>query len=117
MGATSLRHWILGVVAALGAAGCSMRVTGVVRDATTKNPIGGAVVSAEDGRGRHYSTDPRGFYNLKTDWDPSTLVFGAPGYQPRTVSVGDQTRWQVVDVELEREIAAAGVPPAPASRP
>ena len=112
-----MRHCVLAVIAVIGVAACSMRVTGVVRDATTKNPIGGAVVAADDGRGRHYSTDPHGFYNLKTDWDPSTLVFSAPGYLPRTVSVGDQTRWQVVDVELEREVVAAGTPLAPAARP
>jgi hypothetical protein len=112
-----MRQSVLAVLVASGAAACSMRVTGVVRDATTKNPIGGAVVAAEDGRGRVYSTDPHGFYNLKTDWDPSTLVFSAPGYLPRTVPVGDETRWPVVDVELERELAAAGAPLAPATRP
>ena len=99
------------------ASACSMRVTGVVRDATTKNPIGGAVVAAEDGRQRHYSTDPHGFYNLKTDWDPATLVFSAPGYVPRTVSVGDETRWSVVDVELQREVAQAATPVVRPSQP
>ena len=111
-----MRHAVLAVIAAAATA-CSMRVTGVVRDATTKNPIGGAVVAAEDGRGRHYTTDPRGFYNVKTDWDPSTLMFSAPGYLSRTVSVGDRARWQVVDVELQREIAATGTTLSPATRP
>ena len=99
------------------ASACSMRVTGVVRDATTKNPIGGAVVAAEDGRQRVYTTDPRGFYNLKTDWDPSTLVFSAPGYMPRSVSIGDVARWQVLDVELQREGREAAVAPIRASQP
>ena len=112
-----MKHRVLVLIVAFVAAACSMRVTGVVRDATTKNPIAGAVVAAEDGRGRQYTTDPRGFYNMKTDWDPSTLVFSATGYKPRTVSVGDETRWRVVDVELEREVAATSAPMAPASRP
>ena len=112
----SASAWLVALVGVLASA-CSMRVTGVVRDATTKNPIGGAVVAAEDGRQRVYTTDPHGFYNLKTDWDPSTLVFSAPGYVPRSVTVGDETRWPIVDVELQREAATAGSPPLRASEP
>jgi hypothetical protein len=94
-----------------------MRVTGVVRDATTKNPIGGAVVAAEDGRQRHYSTDPHGFLQPQDRLGSRDARVQRSRYVPRTVSVGDETRWSVVDVELQREVAQAATPVVRSSQP
>jgi len=91
--------------------GCAMRVTGVVRDGSTRLPIGGAVLMANDGRNRASTTDPNGQYAVKTDWRPATIVVSAPGYSTTTVTVPDRSRFPVIDVDLERAVqSATGVP-------
>lgn len=90
--------------------GCAMRVTGVVRDGSTGIPIGGAVLTAEDGRNRMSTTDPHGRYAVKTDWEPTKLVVSAPGYVTTTVAVPDTDQVPVVNVDLERSMPAAGGP-------
>lgn len=92
------------------ATGCAMRVTGVVRDASTGIPIGGAVLTANDGRDRLSTSDPSGRYAVKTDWEPSTLVVSAPGYVTKSVTVPDTQRFPVVYIDLERAFAAADGP-------
>lgn len=87
---------------ALLGTGCAMRVTGVVRDAATGAPIAGALLSADDGRGRVGASDHGGRYAVKTDWEPTTLVVTAPGYRSTTVPVPGDERYPVVDVELQR---------------
>src|SRR5215813_13333246 len=69
--------------------GCAMRVTGTVRDASTGNAIGGAVLTAADGRNRLSTTDPSGRYAVKTDWRPTNLMVSAPGFVTTTVPVSD----------------------------
>lgn len=83
------------------AVGCAMRVTGVVRDQATGNPIGGAVLSAADGRNRLSVTDPLGRYNVKTDKQATTLTVSAPGYQTTTVPVAGDSSAPTADVNLE----------------
>jgi hypothetical protein len=90
--------------------GCAMRVTGIVRDGSTGNAIGGAVLTASDGRNRLSTTDPHGRYVVKTDWQPSNLVVSAPGYVTTTVAVPGSHRFPVVNVDLERSLSAAGAP-------
>src|SRR5262245_15424171 len=88
--------------------GCAMRVTGVVRDVSTGGPIGGVVLTANDGRNRLSTSDPSGRYAVKTDWQPSTLVASAPGYVTRTVTVPGTERYPVVNIDLERASPVAG---------
>lgn len=94
-------------IALVLATGCAMRVTGVVRDASTGSPIEGAVLSANDGRNRLGTTGPSGRYAVKTDWKPSTLVVCASGYVTTTVAVPDSERFPVVHIDLERAFAVA----------
>lgn len=94
------------------ATGCSMRVTGTVRDATSGAPIGGAVLTAEDGRNRMTVTDPYGRFALKTRWAPSTLVVSAPGYTTATVAVPETTRYPIVTVDLTRAFDVGDAAPA-----
>lgn len=101
------------VAVVLLAAGCAMRVSGVVRDRTTREPIGGAILQAADGRGRLAFTDANGAYELKTDWRPTTLVVTGPGYRSTMVAVPGDDRYPVVDVELDRAERLA--PPVPDS--
>lgn len=90
------------VTLAVLAAGCAMRVGGVVRDRATGAPIGGAILQASDGRGRLAVTDASGGYELKTDRRPTTLSVTAPGYRSTTVAVPGDAPHPVVDVELDR---------------
>ena len=87
--------------------GCAMRVTGVVRDSSTRTPIGGAVLTANDGRKRLSTTDPNGNYAVKTDWRRSSLLVSAPGYSTTTVPVPDSSRFPVVDVYLDPAVPSA----------
>lgn len=89
------------------ASACAMRVTGVVRDATSGQPIGGAVVTAEDGRHRLSVTDPRGQFAVKTDWRTHNLTVSAPGYQTTAVQVADTDRFPVIAVDLPRAFPTA----------
>jgi hypothetical protein len=85
---------------------CSMRVSGVVRDAATGGPIGGAVLTAHDGRNRISVSDPAGVYSVKTDTDTTQMTVSAPGYQAQTVTIpstGD--RYPVVFVTLQPNVA------------
>jgi Carboxypeptidase regulatory-like domain/Short C-terminal domain len=88
--------------------GCAMRVTGVVRDVSTGAPIGGVVLTANDGRNRLSTSDPSGRYAVKTDRQPSTLVASAPGYVTRTVAVPGTQRYPVVTIDLERASPVTG---------
>jgi hypothetical protein len=90
--------------------GCAMRVTGIVRDGSTGNAIGGAVLTANDGRNRLSTTDPQGRYAVKTDWQPSTLMVSAPGFVTTTVGVPGSQRFPVVSIDLQRSLPAAGAP-------
>jgi hypothetical protein len=82
--------------------GCAMQVSGVVQDASSGAPIGGAVLQAQDGRNRTYVTDPAGQYAVKTDSDTTTMAVTAPGYQTATVSLPSGDRFPEVPVTLER---------------
>jgi len=73
--------------------GCAMRVTGVVRDGATGDPMGGAVLTADDGRNRLTTTDPLGRFTIKTDWKPTTLTVSAPGFQTTTVALSGNERF------------------------
>jgi hypothetical protein len=87
---------------------CSMRVTGVVRDAASGQPVGGAVVTAEDGRDRLHVTDPRGQFAVKTNWRPSNITVSAPGYTTVTVQVADSDRFPpAIAVDLQRAFPTA----------
>ena len=90
--------------------GCAMRVTGVVRDGSTGGAIGGAVLTANDGRNRLATTDPAGRYAVKTDRRPSTLAVSAPGFVTTTVQVPDSQRFPVVNVDLQRSMPGAYAP-------
>lgn len=90
---------------------CAMRITGTVRDATSGQPIGGAVLSASDGRNRVSTTDPAGSFAVKTDRNPTNLTVSAPGYETTTVVVPDDDRYPVVHVDLQRAFPVAGAPP------
>lgn len=102
----------MGAVAVLAlSTACAMRITGTVRDGTSGQPIGGAVLTANDGRDRLSTTDPYGQYAVKTDWKPSNLIVSAPGYETTTVAVPDDHKHPIVDVELQRAFPAAGGAP------
>jgi hypothetical protein len=90
------------VALALAVAGCAMRVGGTVRDRVTGNPIGGAMITANDGRGRLAFSDGNGVYELKTDWRPATLAVTATGFRSTTVAVPGDEQYPVIDVELDR---------------
>jgi hypothetical protein len=90
--------------------GCAMRVTGVVRDGSTGSAIGGAVLTANDGRNRLTTTDPAGRFAVKTDWRPSTLAVSAPGFVTTTVQVPDSHRFPVVDIDLQRSVPGVTAP-------
>ena len=90
--------------------GCAMRVTGMVRDASTGSAIGGVVLTANDGRNRLTTTDPTGRYAVKTDWRPTKLAVSAPGFVTTTVQVPDSNRSPVVNVDLQRSVPVAGAP-------
>lgn len=99
---------LVGVAALSMATACAMRITGTVRDATSGQPIGGAVLTANDGRSRLVTTDPAGGYAVKTDRKPTNLTVSAPGYDTNTVVVSDQYKYPIVDVDLTRAFPAAG---------
>ena len=114
----SVRTVVVSTVLATLGMGCAMRVTGVVRDGATGNPIGGAVVAAEDGRKRFSMTDPSGRYTVKTDWTNGTITANAPGFQPATVSVPGTDRYPVIDIVLQPNSApAVRTPPVQAVEP
>lgn len=100
------------IVALALSASCSMRISGTVRDASSGQPIGGAVLSANDGRSRLSTTDPAGGFVVKTDWRPTNLTVSAPGYQTNTVVVPDADRYPIVYVDLERAFHVGGTPTA-----
>lgn len=102
---------VRGILAALAlfVAGCAMRVSGTVRDRETGNPIAGALVTADDGRGRLAVSDGDGHYALKTDWRPVTLAVTAAGFRSTTVAIAGNDRFPVADVALDR--AERLVPP------
>jgi hypothetical protein len=97
------------IVAALTllASACAMRVTGVVRDATSGQPIGGAVVTAEDGRNRMSVTDPRGQFAVKTDWRVHNMTFSAPGYETTAIQIPSTDRFPVISVDMRRAFPTA----------
>jgi hypothetical protein len=100
--------------------GCAMRVSGVVRDAATGGPIGGAVLSANDGRNRISVSDPAGVYAVKTDSDITQMTVSAPGYQAQTVAIPGGDRFPVVFVDLQPNVppSARRAPvPTPVHRP
>jgi len=108
-------RYAVALVTALGpliviATGCAMLVTGIVRDASTGIPIGGAVLTASDGRNRLSTSDPNGRYAVKTDWEPSTLLVSAPSYVTTSIAVPGSQRFPVVNVDLDRAFAVAGWP-------
>jgi hypothetical protein len=105
------------VVALSLATACAMRITGTVRDATSGQPIGGAVLSANDGRSRLSTTDPTGGYAVKTNRRPTNLTVSAPGYETTTVVVSDAYRYPIVDVDLTRAFPAPGAAPQTGGAP
>lgn len=96
---------ILTIALLLMASACAMRVTGIVTDATTRTPIGAAVLQAQDGRNRIFVTDPSGNYSVKTDNDTGAMIVSAPGYRTKVVTIGDGSPF--VAIELERDTGAA----------
>jgi hypothetical protein len=96
------RARVILVALLLVVAGCAMRVSGTVRDRATGYPVGGAVITADDGRGRLAFSDGNGNYALKTDWRPATLAVTAAGFRSTTVEVRGHDQYPVVDVDLDR---------------
>ena len=92
----------LGALLVVSGMGCAMLVTGVVRDRGTGDPIGGAVLSADDGRNRLAVTGPHGRFSVKTDKRPMNLIVSAPSYQTTTVAVPGDSRSPIVDVGLQQ---------------
>jgi carboxypeptidase family protein/putative oligomerization/nucleic acid binding protein len=103
-------------VATVVVAGCSLRITGVVRDEGTGSPIGGAVLSADDRRDRFTVTDPLGRFNIKTDANTTTMTVTAPSYEAASVAVPPGSRSRVVDVTL-RSLASQAVATGPLVKP
>ena len=111
-------HWSLNAAPTVAfgllllSTGCAMRVTGMVRDASTGTAIGGAVLSAADGRNRLSTTDPSGRFAVKTDRRPTNLMVSAPGFVATSVAVSGSSRFPVVNVDLQRSVPVAGSPVA-----
>ncbi|RKY00862.1 MAG: hypothetical protein DRP55_05145, partial [Spirochaetes bacterium] len=65
-------------------------ITGYVKDASTKNGIGGATVETDNGEysttTRQYPLKPVGLYELKLDPGTYRLTVSAPDYQSKTTS-------------------------------
>lgn len=101
---------------ALGAAalgfvlvGCGMRITGVVSERDSGQPIGACTVSV----GEQYThTDPTGRYDLRTRRQRQAAIkFVAAGFAVMTKSINtESTRYPVVDAELVR-LRASSAPP------
>ena len=91
----------------VSAAGCAMRVKGVVTDAESGSPIAGAVVSSAC-YPRSAVTDGMGQYDLKTKRKTCTFSFGAPGYHTRMVTIPGGSTNPVHDVSLRRSYKAWG---------
>jgi hypothetical protein len=98
--------------------GCAIRVSGIVRDAKTGGPIGGAVLTAHDGRNRLTVSNPAGMYSVKTDSGTTAMTVSAPGYQPTQVAIpsGDSPT-VYVDLKPLAHVVTYGTvvyPPPPA---
>jgi hypothetical protein len=103
----ALRTVALCVVLVCGA--CSMRVTGVVSDRDSGQPIGACTVSIRE---TYTHTDPTGRYTLRVGWeDQETIKFVAPGYVVQTkIFNAEDTRFPIVDADLVR-LRASSAPP------
>jgi hypothetical protein len=88
------------LLALVAAAGCSMRVQGVVTDAETHGPIAGAAVIADDKRHRVAMTNQAGVYSLKTSSDTPSLSVSAVGYRTVTAPIPGGDRHADVPVAL-----------------
>jgi hypothetical protein len=100
---------VTAAVLILLAAGCAMRVSGTVRDRASGYPIGGAMLVANDGRGRLVYSGGNGDYELKTDWRPTSIAVTAEGFRSTTVRVTPgEDRFPTLDVDLDREPPSAG---------
>ena len=94
-----MRNLLIGLALILSA--CSMRVSGIVSDRDSGQPVPACSVSI----GEHYTyTDPTGRYALKTERrTQENIQFSAPGYAVQTTTVNAQgTRYPVLDVQLVR---------------
>jgi hypothetical protein len=80
--------------------GCAMRVSGMVVDARTHAPVPGAMISANDGRGRVRRSDETGYYSVKTDADTVSMNVSAPGYHSVTAGIPTGTRYPQVQIDL-----------------
>jgi hypothetical protein len=110
------RAWAV-VAALVLSAGCAMRITGTVRDASSGQPVGGAVLSANDGHRRLIVTDPAGGFAVKTKRRPTNLTVSAPGYDTTTIVVPSDNKYPIVEVDLQRSFPLATGQAAPAAAP
>jgi TonB-dependent starch-binding outer membrane protein SusC len=79
-----------------------IRVTGVVTDATTGEPLPGVNILI-DGTTTGVVTNIDGNYSLNIPVADPVLVFSYVGYNTRRVAVGEQ---RVINIELEMDLAA-----------
>lgn len=99
----------LSLCALLLIAGCAMRVSGVVSDRDSGQPVPACTVSIRE---RYTHTDPTGHYSLGVPHVPQeSIKFVAPGYAVLTKSINaENSRYPVVDAELVR-LRASTAPP------
>jgi hypothetical protein len=76
----------------------TMRVTGMVTDEQTGEPVGVCGITSGT---KYVRTDPIGRYAIPVKREWKTMQVVAPGYERKTVTFGDQpTRRPVIDVGL-----------------
>ena len=101
---------IVGLILASRNAEPTLVLTGVVRDATTNEPIAGATV-ADDGYGpeprRNATTDSSGRYRYVTWPEEHSIVATAPDYAPQrkclVTSFLQNEREKTLDFEMSRQ--------------
>ena len=84
--------------AAMVSACTSIRVSGMVTDQRTGDPVGvcGVMIGS-----RYVRTDPIGKYVIGADASAKSMQFIAPGYETRTVPIdSSKTRYPVIDVQM-----------------
>lgn len=81
------------------------KISGVVSDAATGEPLIGVTIVIQDQDGVGTVTDIDGKYELEITEDVAILVFSFLGYEPKTIGVGDVT---TLDVTLAESISDLG---------
>ena len=103
----SSRCWLAASVLALTITGCgSLKVSGAVTDATTGQPVVPCRITFDK-----YSSETSltGTYRIKVPGSAPELVFRAPGYVTKSVTLShdsDSDRYLERDVVLERDPAS-----------